>query len=191
MEWGGAQVLFFGLMKEAKNFGEVLAIIPEGSNKQLLRFLDNLNVKYEFVPSHADQKPAHALKRKLERHWNKIYNEFVYLRYLNKLDLENSIIHTEFAPWHSFLILYLLAIKTPVFFTMHNALPPVPKWRFLHWQLKFWLLTRLKNFHIFTANQDTRESLKILVPPNAFDEIKMIYANVNPKEINEAVKLGS
>ncbi len=187
LEWGGAQVLFFGLMKEANKIGEVLAVIPEGSNEQLLRFLKNLNVKCKFVESHADEKPAVKIKRKLERHWNKLRCEFVYWRYLNKLDLENSVIHTEFAPWQSFLILYFLAKKNPVFITMHNSLPPVPKWRYFHWKLKFRLLTRLKNFHIFTANKDTKESLKTLVPQKAFDKIKIIYANVNPQEINEAL----
>lgn len=180
-------MLFFGLMKAAQNIGEVFAVIPEGSNEQLLRFLNNLNVEYKFVNSHADAKSALTIKRKLERHWNKLRSEYVYFKYLKSLDLTNSIIHTEFAPWHSFLVLYLLAKQTPVFITMHNSLPPVPKWRFFNWQVKFWLLTQLKNFHIFTANKDTKESLRTLVPQKAFDEIKVIYANVNPQEIDEAL----
>ena len=187
LEWGGAQVLFFGLMKKAKKFGEITAVIPKGSNKQLLRFLENLNINCKFVESHADAKPALNIKRKLERHWNKIRSEYSYLRYLIKLDLENSIVHAEFAPWQSFLILYFLAKKTSVFITIHNSLPPVPKWRYFQWQVKFWLLTKLKNFHIFTANKDTKESLRTLVPAKAFDKIKVIYANVNPQEINEAL----
>lgn len=164
-----------------------MAVIPEGSNEQLLRFLNNLDVTYKFVDSHADAKPALKIKRKFKRHWNKLRSEYFYFRYLEKLDLENSIIHAEFAPWQSFLILYFLAGKAPVFITMHNSLPPVPKWRYFQWQVKFWLLTRLKNFHIFTANKDTRESLRKLVPQKAFDKIKVIYANVNPQEINEAL----
>ncbi len=187
MEWGGAQVLFFGLMKEAKKFGEVLAIMPSGSNEQLLKFLDNIEVRYKFVNAHTDGKPALTLKRKLERHWNKLRSEFVFVRFLNTLDLKNSIVHTELAPWQSFLALWLLSKKTQVFFTMHNSLPPVPKWRYLQWQVKFWLLTRLKNFHIFTANKDTKESLRMLIPQDAFDKIKIIYANINPEEIDEVL----
>lgn len=181
-------MLFFGLMKAAQNIGEVFAVIPAGSNEQLLKFLNNLNVKRKFVESHTDAKPALTIKRKLERHWNKLRSEFVFFRYLSELDLEDSIIHAEFAPWQSFSILYLLAKKTPVFITMHNSLPPVPKWRFFQWQVKFRLLTRLKNFHIFTANKDTKESLRRLVPPKAFNKIKVVYANVNPQEIDEALR---
>jgi len=187
LEWGGAQVLFFGLMKEAKKFGEVLAIMPSGSNEQLLKFLDNLKVKYEFVNAHTDGKSAFTLGRKLARHWNKLRSEYIFIRFLSKLDLKSGIVHTEFAPWQSFLVLWLLSKKTQVFFTMHNSLPPVPGWRYLQWQIKFRLLARLKNFHIFTANKNTKESLRRLVPPDAFDKIKVIYANIDPEEIDEAL----
>lgn len=180
-------MLFFGLMKESQSAGNVSAVIPKGSNEQLLRFLTNLNVKIKFVDSFADGKPAVNLKRKLKRHWNKFCCELKYYQYLKTLDLENGVIHAEFAPWHSYLILYLLAKKTPVFTTIHNSLPPVPKWRYFSWQLKFRLLNTRKNFHIFTANKDTKESLAGLVPQEMFDKIKVVYANVNPAEINEAI----
>lgn len=187
VEWGGAQVLFFGLMKEAKKNGKVIAVLPKDSNGQLLNFLDNLGVKYQFVDSQTDGQPAVTLRRKFERHRNKLTSEFVYFRYLSKLDLKNSVLHTEFAPWHSFLVLWLLALKTQVFVTIHNSLPPVPKWRFWLWKAKFWLLTRQKNFHIFTANKDAKQNLQALVPSDAFDKIVVTYANVNPSEIEEAV----
>ncbi len=187
VEWGGAQVLFFGLMKEAKKIGNVIAVLPKDSNRQLLNFLDSIQVKYQFVDSQTDGQPAVTLKRKLERHRNKLSSEFVYFRYLSKLGLKNSILHTEFAPWHSFLVLWLLAFKTQVFVTIHNSLPPVPKWRFWLWKVKFWLLTRQKNFHIFTANKDAKQNLQTLVPPDAFDKIVVTYANVNPFEIEEAL----
>ncbi|MCA1625188.1 MAG: glycosyltransferase family 4 protein [Acidobacteria bacterium] len=71
---------------------------------------------------------------------------------------------------------------------MHNSLPPVPKWRFLSWQIKFGILARVKNFNLFTANYDTKESVKPLVPLKFFEKIKVIYANINPQEIEEALK---
>ncbi len=187
VEWGGAQVLFFGLMKEAKKIGKVSAVMPKGSNKQLLNFLDNIEVEYQFVDSKTDSNPAVTLKRKLERHRKKLSSEFIYFRYLSKLNLKNSVLHTEFAPWHSFLVLWLLSLRTQVFVTVHNSLPPVPKWRFLLWKLKFRLLTGMKNFHIFTANEDAKKNLQSLVPAAAFEKIVVTYANVNPSEIDEAL----
>ncbi len=188
LEWGGAQVLFFGLMKEAQKFGEVLTIIPAGSNPQLLRFLDNLQVQYKFFDAHTDLKPALTLKRKIERHWNKARCELILLKYLRNFDFRNSVVHTELAPWQSMLALWWLCRKTKVFVTMHNSLAPVSKWRRLSWRIKFGILTRIKNFNLFTANVNTKASLKSLVPPRFFKKIRVIYANVNPKEIAAALK---
>jgi len=187
LEWGGAQVLFFGLMKEAKKTGNVLAIMPKGSNMQLLKFLDNLGVLYEFFDAHADAAPADSIKRKIERHWNKVYCEIVLLKYVGKLDLKNSVVHTELAPWQSLWALLWLCRKSTVFMTMHNSLPAVRHWRFLLWKLKFQILSRNKNFHLFTANQDTKESLKPFVPDKFLENVKVIYANINTEEIDEAL----
>ncbi|MDQ3061305.1 MAG: glycosyltransferase family 4 protein [Acidobacteriota bacterium] len=187
LEWGGAQVLFFGLMKEAKKKGEVFAVMPKGSNVQLLKFLNNLGVSYEFFDAHADVAPADSVKRKIERHWNKLYCEFVLLKYVEKLDLKNSVVHTELAPWQSLWALLWLCRKSTVFMTMHNSLPAVGRWRFLLWKLKFQILSRNKNFHLFTANQDTKESLRPFVPDEFLETVRVIYANINPVEINEAL----
>ncbi|MBA4122671.1 MAG: glycosyltransferase family 4 protein [Acidobacteria bacterium] len=187
LEWGGAQVLFFGLMKEAKKKGEVLAVMPKGSNMQLLKFLNNLGVSYEFFDAHIDAAPADSLKRKLERHWKKLYCEFVLLKYVGKYDLKNSVVHTELAPWQSLWALLWLCRKSTVFMTMHNSLPAVRRWRFLLWKLKFQILSRNKNFHLFTANQDTKESLRPFVSGEFLETVKVIYANINPEEIDEAL----
>lgn len=189
LEWGGAQVLFFGIMKEAKKLGEVVVILPDGSSPQLLKFLENLGVEYKFFDAHTDTQTAQTLKRKVEKHYRKINSELVLLKFLKKIDFKNSIIHTELAPWQSLFALWRLTRKTDVFVTMHNSLPAVPKWRFKLWQAKFRLLTRSKNFHLFTANHDTKNSLKPLVSKRFYDSIKVIYANINPIEIDEALSV--
>ncbi len=187
LEWGGAQVLFFGIMKEAKKLGEVTVLLPSGSSSQLLSFLNNLQVKYQFFEAHADIGIAPTLKRKLEKHWRKIKSEYVLLRFAKSIDFRNSLIHTELAPWQSAFALWRLTKKTHVFFTMHNSLPEVSKWRFKLWQTKFRLLTRSKNFHLLTANQHTKKSLQPLVSANFLETVKVIYANVNPAEIDAAL----
>ncbi len=69
---------------------------------------------------------------------------------------------------------------------MHNSLPPVPKWRFALWQLKFWILAHNQKFNLFTANINTKESLLSLVPNNFYNKITVIYANVNRSEIEQS-----
>ncbi len=186
IDWGGAQILFFCLMKEALKFGNVKAIMPKGSNEQLLNFLDNINVPYNFFNAYLDNAPAHTLSKKLRRHINKIHCEFTLVKHLNDFNFEKSIIHTELTPWQSMLALLWLCRKAPVFVTMHNSLPPVAKWRFLLWRFKFWVLSRNTNFNLFAANQNTKESLRPLVSQEFHNKITVIYANVNPLEIEEA-----
>lgn len=189
LEWGGAQVYFFGLMKKAKKIGEVTAIMPVGSNKQLLGFLDNLQVFYTFFDAHTDLKPAVTVGRKLQRHWNKLKSELILIQSLKKLDFENSVAHIELAPWQSFFALFWLCRKTKVFVTIHNSVLPVPKLRYFLWQIKFRLLAANKNFHLFTANQDAKNSLKRFVPKNFFQQITVTSANINPSEIQEAMNV--
>lgn len=187
LEWGGAQVLFFGLMKEAKKYAEVKAVIPRGSHPQLLKFLDNLAVEQEFFDAYTDLKPATSLRRKIERHWNKLRSEYVLMRHLKRMNLSAAVVHIELAPWQSLLALLWLCRRTTVFLTMHNSIPPVSKWRFWWWKMKFSLLAKSRNFHLFTANHDTKKSLAPLVPKKFLETVEVVYANVNPEEIEAAL----
>jgi len=186
VDWGGAQILFFGLMKEALKFGNVKAVMPSGSNDQLLNFLDNINVPYDFFNAQLHNAPARTVSEKLRRHINKIVCEITLINYLKNFNFDKSVIHTELTPWQSLLALLWLCGKAPVFVTMHNSLPPVAKWRFLLWKFKFWVLSQNRNFNLFTANQNTRESLRALVPKDFHSKITVIYANVNPSEIEQS-----
>lgn len=188
LDWGGAQVYFFGLMREVKKTCEVTALMPAGSHPQLLKFLDNLNVSYKFFDAHTDLKPAADLRRKLERHWNKVRCEFIVYKYLRSIDLDNAVLHVEFAPWQSLILLLWLCRKARVFVTVHNAMPPVSDWRFRLWKLKFHILSRFGNFNIFTANKNAKESLKPLVPDEFYEKITIVSANINPREIEEALR---
>lgn len=189
MEWGGAQVYFFGLMKKAKEIGEVTAILPVGSNQQLLKFLDNLEIPVKFFDGHTDLQTATTLKRKVQRHWNKLFSEYLLIKYLRKLNFKNSIVHIELAPWQSVFVILWLCRKTNVFITVHNSVLPIPKLRRPLWQTKLRLLARNKNFHLFTANRDAKDSLKKLVPKSFFDRITVTSANINCSEIEEALSL--
>ncbi len=187
MEWGGAQTYLFGLMKEAQKTGEVMAIMPVGSHSQLLKFLDDLDVSYKFFDSQTDSKPAPTIKRKFQRHWNKAKSEYALLKFLRQFDFTESVIHLDIAPWQSFFVLARLCAKTKVFVTVHNSILPIPKSRYFHWQAKFRMLAKFKNFHIFTANRHAKESLKTLVPKDFFEKITVTYANINPSEIEAAL----
>jgi glycosyltransferase involved in cell wall biosynthesis len=187
IEWGGAQIYFFALMKEVKKHCEILVILPTNSDKQLLTFLDNLNVKYEFFDAVSDNQPATTFQRKIQRHFNKVICEYKTLKYLQTLGLSDSIVHIELAPWQSVTALSILAKRTKVFTTIHNNPVTNNKLRNISWKIKFGILSKFKNFNIFTSNKYTKNALYEIAPKNFVDKINVTYTAVNPLEIDEAL----
>lgn len=179
---------FLALMKEAKKHCEVRAVLPAGSNEQLLKFLKDSDIPCDFVASHTDSQPAVTVKRKLARHYNKLRSEYVFCRYLKKFDLKSCAVHVEFAPWQSFAALFWLCTKTKVFTTVHNSVRPQQAWRYWIWKFKFGVLSKFKNFHIFTANEDAKKCLHEFVSTDFYDRVKVTYASINPPELLNAQK---
>jgi glycosyltransferase involved in cell wall biosynthesis len=187
VEWGGAQIYYFALIKEVKKEFNVKVVLPEKSDEQLLKFIEALDVPYEFIPSQTDSKPATTLKRKLARHYNKLHSESVMIEHLKKQDLRNSIVHIEYAPWQALFSLMRLSNKTKVFITAHNSLPPVARWRHQLWKLKLKTIARFKNFNFFSSNEDSKNYFKQFFPAEFWERIKVTYTSVNPPEIDAAL----
>lgn len=189
LEWGGAQVYFLGIASRIKNRTAVRFVFPTGTNRQFINFCEKFGINYEFIDIVGDFSPAPTIKRKLQRHLNKINSEYQLLKYLGKFDLTDSVLHIELTPWQSVLALSGLCRRGgQIFVTMHNALPPVSKWRYRLWKLKFSLITRFKNFHFYPSNQDAKNSLKPFVSKEFFEKTKVTYTNVNPDEVEEALR---
>ena len=175
-------------MKKMRESAEVLTVLPAGSSAQLLAFLDDARIAYEFLESRADVMPAPTLKRKLKRHWNKLRGEFSMLKHLSKFDFSESVVHVELAPWQSLFALLWLSRKAKVFVTMHNSILPIPKGRNLLWRAKFALLARRRNFNIVASNEHAKKSLRGIVPRRFYERIKVTYTNANPAEIDRALR---
>lgn len=187
-EWGGAQIYFFGLIRRIKHLADIKILLPESSDEQLIKFIEQLEVEYEFLKYNSDLSSATTFAEKINRHYKKIRSEIEVLRRLNKFDLRNSIVHIEFAPWQSLFALCYLSLKTRVFITMHNAMSTDSKLRKILWKIKFSLMTKFDNFHIFPSNEDTKIELKPYVPADFYQKTKVTYTNVNPDEVLEALE---
>ncbi len=161
--------------------------MPVGWDDQLIKFIENEKIEYEFFDTQNYEKQAHSLKSKFLLHRNKLKSESDMLKYLEKKDLSGSIVHIELAPWQSLFSLTRLCLKTKVFVTMHNSLPPVAKWRSILWKAKFAAITRIANFNIFASNEDAKKSLRSLVPQAFYQKIKVTFTNVNPDEVEAAL----
>lgn len=188
LEWGGAQIHWFALMREAKTHCPVTVLLPAASDPQLVALLEKIGVEYEFLPFNRNIKPAPGIFQKLKRHWDKFQVERGLLQHLKKYDLKNSVLHIELAPWQSLFALRSLCRRSgQVFITMHNRIRTESSLRKALWKYKLTALSREKNFHILTSNKDARESLRPLAPASFVDDISVTYTSINPVEIDKVL----
>ncbi|MEQ1605256.1 MAG: glycosyltransferase family 4 protein [Pyrinomonadaceae bacterium] len=183
LEWGGAQVYFMAIMKEALKDWDVITVLPRNSSPEMIGFLKQIGVTIEYIDFVIDLGQAPTIKRKIERQLSRIKCEIATLRFLKRYDLSNSILHIEAAPWQSWQFFVLLAMrKANVFVTMHNAINGA-KWREIVWTARMQLLSRLKGFHILASNKDTKEKIRYLVTREFWEKIPVTYTCVNPTQI--------
>lgn len=182
--WGGAQIYFFSLMKEAKKHYRVTALVPENSDQRIFDHLDELSIEYKRLPPQTDVVRQNGINEKLAVHSRWAAAERQLVRQLaNEFDLANSIIHIDLGFWQSFTTLFRLSLKTRVFVTIHTALPEVAGWRRLVWKVKGGLLSRLKNFHILASNEDAKHSLLPYLSAEKYGEIDVAYSGFDSSEI--------
>ena len=183
-KWGGAQVYFFAIMKLAREEWDIVVLLPKDSRGDLLSFLDQLGIRYEFLENTFDPETERTVTGKLTRQMRRIRSEIETYRALGRFDTRHSVFHIEVAPWQSWILLALLALRrAKVFATLHNFRPDPPLWRRLIWKFRFQVVSRLPGFHIFASNKDTKESLKEWVTPEFWDGIKVTYTCVDPEQI--------
>ena len=186
--WGGAQVYFLAIIKRAKKDWDIKVVLPENSGAGFLKFLDEHEVEYEFIKNYIDFSPAKTPLEKIRRQWKRINSEFESYRHLQKSDLRNTILHIDTAPWQSWILIKMLSRRVKVFSTMHNALHVVSEWRAKIWSKRLNYVLGLKNFQLFVANEDAKNSLKPLVTPENWDKIVLTRAAINPGEIDNVLK---
>lgn len=187
VEWGGAQVYFWALMREAARHAAVEVLLPEGTHPQVLTTLDGLGAPYATAFPPMDNGEAPTLVRKIARHWAKVRSELAMVRALRRRVHGEVVLHLDLAPWQSMTALWWLARRTPVFVTCHTGLARHSWWREVLWRCKFGVLARCANFNILTSNQEARASLARMLPSAALERVRVTYTGINPTEI-EAVR---
>lgn len=188
-EWGGAQIYFLAIIKEAKKNWDITVILPRGSKPEITKYIEEVGVKYEFIDTRIDFSSAATVTDKLARQWRRISSELKAFYYLLKWPANEYILHIETAPWQSWLFVTALAMRGGIFVTMHNALPPNSRWREFIWRKRLNFILGLKNFHLFVANQNAKDSLKHLLTADNWEKITLTRASINPSEIEKTLSL--
>lgn len=184
IEWGGAQIYYFALMKEAKKHYPITAVIPENSSERIFDSFKALGVNYELLPLREASTKASGIAEKLRLHKRKLSYENALLKQLSKRhDLSESIVHIDMGFWQSLATLARLSLKTNVFVTVHTGLPAENSLRERSWKIKGRIISGFKNFRVIASNEDAKRSLSRYLTPEKVDGIRIAYSGINTGEI--------
>ena len=187
LEWGGAQVYFLAIIKQAKPDWDVVVVLPRNSSPEMIRFLEQLSVRYEFLELSIDNSPAVTVLGKLQRQWRRIRSEAEVRSHLRKFDLQSNILHIETGPWQSLLQLSLLSRRgANIFVTMHNFMPRASRLRESLWKARMQLVSRLAGMHIIASNNDTKNRMRGWVTDAFWNDVTVAHTAVDPTQIDAA-----
>jgi len=187
LQWGGAQIYFLALMRSIAGKFTVKAVLPNGSDKKLLQYLDANGIEYDFYEGSMDSSKAESIGRRIERRWNDFVANLSLAKHLSRYDLKNSIVQIDVAPWAGFALLFYLICRTNVFVTFHTAIPELSFLRRLLWKTKFAILTASRRFQIAASNLDVKKSLRPFVGESRYRQIQIVYSSVNAEEIKKVL----
>lgn len=182
LEWGGAQIYLFSIIREAKDHFRVSVVLPAGSDPKLLRFLEDLGVEYYFFEGASDTKPQNGIFGRIRSRIKKIYAEYKMMRKIAELK-PDGIIHLALLPHYSLLPLIWTCLYAEVFISSHNRMPTVGRFRETIWKLKCAVISRFRNFHIICSNEDARKYFAGHYPKRTADLIKVAHTSVSFEEI--------
>lgn len=180
VEWGGAQVYCMSIIKRARDDWDITVIMPRASSAELVAMVERLGARIDYVDAAMDLKPAPTLSRKLARQIARVKAEIQSFNALRRYDPKRSVLHVDIAPWQSWIFYTLLSLRgANVFFTFHTFFFDLPSWRETLFKARMQIVSRLPNFHVFTANHYTRDKLKRWLPPKHWSRVAVTRASID------------
>jgi hypothetical protein len=141
LQWGGAQIYLLSIIRNAPPSWRFTLLIPRNSKPDLIRFFDPYGVQIDYIDASIYEGPAESLGQKIKRRWCLFRAELAMYRGLRKYGPEGSVIHIDSAPWQDWILLFLLTLRSNVFFTLHNAIATTQisnrRARIWRWRLNF------------------------------------------------------
>ncbi|MEZ5306952.1 MAG: glycosyltransferase family 4 protein [Pyrinomonadaceae bacterium] len=188
IEWGGAQIHFLALMREAVKSYRVTAVVPAKTDPQLLSFIEDTGARTRFFEGSVDLSPATTIIGRFSRKLRKIKAEYEMLKAIDEeAKGSESIIHTDLGTWQSALPISWLALRYPHFVTWHNSIGEMNPFRALVVGAKTRFVSRLRNFHVFASNKDCLEYFRRFLSDDRYKDARVTYTSVDPGEIGAAL----
>lgn len=183
-EWGGVQIYFLSLIKEVKKKYDVIAVLPENSDKRVVDSLESLGTKLVYSPAVLPFTHASGLIERVRRRIRTTSSELRFIKVLlNQIRDADTLVQVDLGFWQSTFSLLRLSRKAHVFFTIHTALGKQRLFRELMWKWKGLMVSRPKTLHFLASNEDALRSLADYVRGRLFEETVVTYAGFDPDEI--------
>ena len=182
--WGGAQIYFLSIVRNARPGWKMRLILPRGASSDITKFFEPYGVEVSYLRSMYVPREAVSLGEKLKRQWERIRSEAEVYFHTRKFVKRGSIVHIEAPPWQSWVLLFFLARRFQTIATVHNSIPALGSSRrtsIWKWRLNF--LMKRPRFQIFAANQDAVDNLRSYIHERYWDKISLTRAAINPLEI--------
>lgn len=182
LEWGGAQIHLFAIIRKVKKHFRVSVVLPTGSDPKVLKFIDDLGVERHFFDGAIETKPQVGIRGIIRSRVKKLRTEYRMMRKIAELR-PDGVIHLDLLPHYSLLPLMWACLYAEVFITSHNRMPEVGWLREAVWKFKCSVISRFRNFHVFCSNEDARSYFARQYSKRTADDIQVTYTSMNPDEI--------
>jgi glycosyltransferase involved in cell wall biosynthesis len=186
LEWGGAQRYFIALMRRVAGRARVTAIVPVGSDSDLVAELRALGATVEFMRGRLDVTPATTVVHRFTAHlraWHAQYAMWVSCR---RVAGPGTVFHCDVSLTLFTAILWALAGRHGVVVTLHTSLPDESRIggaRANVWRRRLRSLIGRRGFRIVAANKHVRESLRPFLPDADLAQVPLAYSPVERAEV--------
>ncbi|HQZ82909.1 MAG TPA: glycosyltransferase [Pyrinomonadaceae bacterium] len=188
--WGGAQIYFLSLVRNAPKNWKFRVVVPNGSDPQLMKLFSDAGAKLFYLKNIRNPTPAHGIVERLKRQLRRLRSENETLAFVNKMTSPGEIYHIEAGPWQSVSLLKKLARRGKTFVTVQNAMPgDVSEARKSAWSRRMTELLSLPSFELFGGNQHAVENIRTFLPAELHRKVTISRATFSRTDVNAALAM--
>ncbi|MBX7060675.1 MAG: glycosyltransferase [Pyrinomonadaceae bacterium] len=188
--WGGAQIYFLSLVRNAPDGWNFRVIVPTGSDDELMKLFAAAGAKIVYLTTVHNPTPAHGIFEKIARQRRRLRSEKEILALIERLSGEGEIFHIEAGPWQSVSLLKKLAGRGKTFVTVQNAMPSgVSQARKRAWSRRMTSLLSMPSFELFGGNQHAVDDIRTFVPEDLHSKITISRATFSRTDVNKALAM--
>jgi glycosyltransferase involved in cell wall biosynthesis len=186
IEWGGAQRYFMSLMRRVVLRTRVTAILPAGSDGDLVAELEALGVSVERMRGRLDVTPQTTMAHRMSAHVRAWHAQYGMWRACRRVAGPGTVFHCDVSLTLFTGALWALAGRHGVVVTLHTSLPSMSGIRADSWRRKMRALTRRTGFRLVAANRHVRESLRPFLSADDMARVPLAYSPVERAEVVSA-----